>query len=219
MPVNRPFTSPDRRDRIKRCFFVDYENVHEAGLSGLMKLEKTDHVTIFYSKFVNTMTFELHRALNDTKAQVELISVQAGTKNALDFQLSTNLGYRINYDIVAKNKDAKYYIVSNDQGYCCLGPFWEQFGATVSVVTSIRSVVDPTDMSAYELAFRELGLTEQEEKEVVALLDAGMTGSPLHDALQRNIKPAARASEIYRKLKTVIMKQARTRAKNVASTD
>ncbi len=201
---SRPFLLPDRKHRISRYFFVDYENVHEPGMEGLSKLKSDDLVIVYYSKNVNTMTFDLHNEIVNAKANVELIRVTVGSKNALDFQLSSNLGYYINYNIVAGNKKCRYYIISNDNGYTVLSSFWEQFGAEVSVATSIRSICDPVDTSPFLPTIKTLSLTEAEEHTVVGCIRAGMYGSALHDALQRDVKPPERATEIYHALRSVI---------------
>ena len=49
------------------------------------------------------------------------IEVYAGSGNALDFQLSSYLGYLIGLGY----ENANFYIVSNDKGYDCLCDFWQ----------------------------------------------------------------------------------------------
>lgn len=207
MFYNNSFIIPSKKDRIKRYFFIDYENVHEAGLGGLTELTSRDFVIIYYSQLVNNLSFDLHRAIIETPAKVEIIKVQNGTKNALDFQLSSNLGYFINFNLVAGNKKCKYYIVSADNGYCCLIPFWKDFGAEVCVSGSLQNIINPQkniSASSFSSALRSIGLTEQEELLVSGFLEANLRGADLHDALQKNIKTPGRASEIYRSLKKIL---------------
>ena len=58
-------------------------------------MTEEDTVCIFYSDNADSMTFDLHRKLNETKANIIYHKVAVGTKNALDFQLATYLGYLI----------------------------------------------------------------------------------------------------------------------------
>ena len=52
-------------------YLVDFENVNGDGLTGIEQLKAEDCVTIFYSKNAATISFEVHQALNNTKAQIE----------------------------------------------------------------------------------------------------------------------------------------------------
>ena len=49
-------------------YLVDYENVNVAGLNGVSKLIENDFVIIFYSENAETLTFGMHRRINESKA-------------------------------------------------------------------------------------------------------------------------------------------------------
>lgn len=76
-------------------YLIDFENVKSRGMEGVELLTEEDTVCIFYSDNADSMTFDLHRKLNETKANIIYHKVAVGTKNALDFQLATYLGYLI----------------------------------------------------------------------------------------------------------------------------
>ena len=76
-------------------YLVDYENVNTEGLQGVEQLTAADEVIIFYSEHADRLTFDLHRRLNESKAQIHYFKVGACKKNALDFQLVSYLGYLI----------------------------------------------------------------------------------------------------------------------------
>ncbi len=80
---------------IMAYYLIDFENVKSRGMEGVELLAEEDTVCIFYSDNADSMTFDLHRKLNETKAQIIYHKVAVGTKNALDFQLATYLGYLI----------------------------------------------------------------------------------------------------------------------------
>ena len=61
-----------------------------------------------------------------------------GTKNALDFQLATYLGY-----IICENekagKEAYYYVVTKDHGFSSLVTYWTKRGIDIALVGSLSS--------------------------------------------------------------------------------
>lgn len=97
---------------MKRYFLVDYENVNRDGLNGVTKLSEEDCVRIYYSESAQTMTFGLHRRINESKALFEYIKVQIPIKNAVDCQILFDLR-----DIAKENRDAEYFIVSKDTDF------------------------------------------------------------------------------------------------------
>ena len=74
-------------------YFIDYENTHS--LNGINELTKEDSVIIFYSDNANSLSFDIHQEILKCEAYIEYKLVKVGTPNALDFQLSTYLGYLI----------------------------------------------------------------------------------------------------------------------------
>ena len=63
-------------------YLIDFENVKSRGMEGVELLAEEDTVCIFYSDNADSMTFDLHRKLNETKAQIIYHKVAVGTKNA-----------------------------------------------------------------------------------------------------------------------------------------
>lgn len=120
-------------------FLVDYENVHEDGLKGIAELAEADSVYIFYTANAASISFDMHKMLNSSKADVKLMNCGAGTKNALDFQLATYLGY-----LAAGNKSAEYFIVSKDKGFEAVCTFWKE------KQISVNSAFDLTGKNAQE---------------------------------------------------------------------
>ncbi len=103
-----------------KTYLVDFENVKSKGLSGIDRLTDEDHVIIFYSENSDTISFEMHCMVLQAKAEVDYMKVRVGGKNALDFQLSTLLGY-----LVAKGDNTHIFVISNDKGFDKLHDFWE----------------------------------------------------------------------------------------------
>ena len=102
-------------------FLVDFENVTSEGLSGVDKLSEGDKVVLFYSTKANKISMSIHVEMSKSLASFEYKEVSVGGKNALDYQLSTYLGY-----LIGQKEDTNYYIVSRDRGYEYLSDFWKQ---------------------------------------------------------------------------------------------
>ena len=121
-------------------YFVDYENVNAAGLNGIVRLTEEDVVVIFYSENANTMTFGLHRRINASRAQIRFQKVLSGSRNALDFQLSSYLGY-----VICENagKETTYYVVSRDRGYEVLTKYWKHQNVDVVIVSDLSPRPEP----------------------------------------------------------------------------
>ena len=116
-------------------FLVDYENVNVAGMNGLKNLSEEDTLIIVYSENASTMTFGLHKRLIETKATVEYHDVNLGTKNTLDFQLSSHLGYLIG--ICPEPQNEHFYIVSKDNGFQVLQQYWHHIKTSDSIIPQI----------------------------------------------------------------------------------
>lgn len=96
-------------------YLVDCENVQSNYKKLFNDVKKDSRFIIFYSNKVNKISLS-----SNSKIQCDYKKVEVGTKNALDFQLSSYLGC-----LIKENKNNNYYIVSNDKGYDCLCSFWK----------------------------------------------------------------------------------------------
>ncbi len=120
-----------------RIFYVDYENVQSLGVNGIDKLEADDKVVILYSEHADSMKIDIVRQIQSTEATVEFIVVDAGTPNALDFQLLTCLFIDI-------NDQDEIYIVSRDTGFDAAIKMAERKGfANIKRITTIDSLINP----------------------------------------------------------------------------
>ena len=110
-----------------RYFFIDYENVGQNGLYfGDNKI--TDSIiNIFYTERCMTINMDVIGNILDEDAKLQMHYAKNGIKNALDFQLSTYLGYVI----CETEGKAEYIIVSNDTGFDRVVDFWKKYSITV----------------------------------------------------------------------------------------
>ena len=97
-------------------YYIDFENVKTAGLKGVDALPSSDTVKIFAKGGSDQMKFNDIKTLMAAKATVTIEDVVTGTKNALDFQLLTDLMI----DCVKRagmSPAPKFVIISADHGY------------------------------------------------------------------------------------------------------
>ena len=104
-----------------KYYFMDYENVRISGFDGIEKLEKNDIIYVIYSEQSKSFSLDILEKAQKQGIIIEAYKVNVGNKNALDFQLSSFLGY-----IVGKSEDndCEYIIVSKDTGYDKVVEFW-----------------------------------------------------------------------------------------------
>lgn len=104
----------EKEDKVmKRYFFIDKENTGKRFLKGLKELSKNDTIIIFHCEQQGEIKNDILLALATTKAAIEIRKMQIHTKNAMDFQICTYMGYLYK----TYGNKAEYYIVSNDHGY------------------------------------------------------------------------------------------------------
>ena len=117
-------------------YLIDFENVKSRGMEGVELLTEEDTVCIFYSDNADSMTFDLHWKLNETKANIIYHKVAVGTKNALDFQLATYLGYLI-CEQQREGIHPNYFIVTKDNGFTSLMVYWKAQGVPVRIIRNL----------------------------------------------------------------------------------
>lgn len=183
-------------------YFIDYENLNKKGLESIETLSAKDRVFICYSQNANTLTFELHEKLMTAKCKVEYVKVEVGSKNALDFQLTSLLGYKI----ALHGKNESYCVVSNDTGFNCLKGFWENFGVKVSVVSDLLGSAqkDKEDELRGKLVSVLVGFEEAEIDRIVKFIMQYKTKQGLNNALMKAYKDSKKVGEIFVKINPFI---------------
>lgn len=103
---------------MKKIYLVDSENVGDVWVPLLVSSQPEDAVLVFYTQRSPHMNYENVRMLKETEKEAIFIKCFEGN-NALDFQLVSELGYRLKEDA-----DCEYIIVSNDTGYDAVVRYW-----------------------------------------------------------------------------------------------
>lgn len=151
-------------------YLIDFENVKSRGMEGVELLTEEDTVCIFYSDNADSMTFDLHRKLNETKANIIYHKVAVGTKNALDFQLATYLGYLI-CEQQREGIHPNYFIVTKDNGFTSLMVYWKAQGVPVRIIRNLLWGKNP-------VAEQNLLTEEEQETETAVTAAENVTEQP-----------------------------------------
>lgn len=185
-------------------FLVDYENVNVSGLDGVSKLTENDVVIIFYSENAETLTFGMHRRINESKAEIKFQKVAVKEKNALDFQLCTYLGYLIRDTMAEENN---YFIVSNDKGYAILPDYCKKFKIDLKIVSNLAkneikiiSTVENDSIGELEHELSKIFSSQNDIEEVVKIIKNSVTKTEVNNNLGKKFT-SQRGGEIYRAIK------------------
>ena len=123
-------------------YLVDYENVHNDGVTDIKRLSASDRVVIFYGDSIKSIPFETHVEMMASKAVIEYIETHKVAKNYLDFQLATYLGF-----LIGKGEKGPVYIISQDTGFDSIVDFWRGRNIEAFRQPSIASPSSPKDVS------------------------------------------------------------------------
>ena len=131
-------------------YYIDLENVHEAGFANLETLSESDTVIVFYSKSAPNLRINTVRRILASKVKFEWIYVhdyfvQAHQKNAMDFYLLTIL--LANYI-----PNEEMFIVSRDKGFDCTVQAAKSYCGIENIqrIVTIKSPAKTTDKQELE---------------------------------------------------------------------
>ena len=186
-------------------FLIDYENVNVDGFNGLLNCTENDQIKVFYTKGAETLTFGLHRRLSESKSKIDYFKVENGSKNALDFQLSSYLGY-----LIANNPNEKYYIVSKDKGYEILTVFWQKYKNLNSQVTLVSDLSLKNDQeekkklnSSIQSVLSDSSFKDL-QNDIFIIIEKYKTKQGIYNALVKNYEQK-KGSDIYKKIKPLLI--------------
>ncbi len=104
---------------VETFYLIDFENVHEDGLSGSANLGSHDHIYLFYTKNVPKISIKELAGLHS--ANLSTLEIPNGNQS-LDMHLVSYLGYLIGTNT---NNKCKYVIISKDTDYDNIVSFWK----------------------------------------------------------------------------------------------
>ena len=139
--------------------------------------------------------------------------VKVGTKNALDFQLTSYLGYLIGQYGIETN----YYIVSKDKGFEAVCDFWKTKYVSVRCISLKKT--EEIEKPKNEVASNELAALEEitsligndnEPEIILEIFNKNNTKQSINNGLAKHFKDSKKSSEIYQKLKPLMKSKNKT---------
>lgn len=192
-------------------YLIDYENVKN--LLGINNLTADDSVVIFYSQKANALTFDLHQEILSSQARIEYKCVEVGGQNALDFQLSTYLGYLIKQNESSESKI--YIIVSHDRGFSFVKSFWgKERSIDIQILPNLMGTIQDKDLDNGDsnmdieslLKDPKLKLSDNEVKGIIAMVKKYKTTQTINGYLNKLLKDSSKAGVILKTIKPFIKK-------------
>ena len=197
-------------------YLIDYENT--TNLSGIDKLTCDDKVVIFYSKKADSISFDCHKSILFSQASVEYKLVDVGGTNALDFQLSTYIGYLVKQ---TEAEPQEIYIVSKDKGYTFVASFWKnEKASSIGLITDLNKTKPPEEQpkiqtaaiiidDPIETALKQsnISLTDSELSSVIVTVKKFKTIQAINSNLNKLLKDSTKCGEIIAIIKPIIKKQ------------
>lgn len=144
---------------MKINYFIDSENVGDSWITLLDAADTDDEILVFYTLKSPHMNYRNIILLKNSPKDVTFIECIGGN-NGLDFQLTTELGYRI-----ALHPDEEYIIFSNDAGFDAVVKYWIARGISVSRTRSRADASAAAKKTAEEPVSAEKKEIPAEEKE------------------------------------------------------
>ena len=189
-------------------YLIDYENTKN--LSGINNLSADDCVVIFYSNKANSLSFDVHKEILSSNAKIEYKFVDVGSQNALDFQLSSYLGYIIKQN---ENTKCKICIVSKDKGFAYVSSFWEkEKSIEIQILCDLTgkeqnspSGIGDSDIESI-LRQSDIRLSESEIKEIFSMVKKYKTTQTINGNLNKLFKDSTKAGTILKLVKPFIKK-------------
>lgn len=176
-------------------YLVDYENIGIEGIKTLRDIKDKNVIIIFYSEN-SSQTLPLDIFNEQTTCYA--IKANVGTKNALDFQLSSYLGY-----LIATNFDSdEYTIVSNDTGYDCLCDYWKNYSIKVKRLPVTHEQVSYT-VTLNELV-SAIGKYNSYSDCLLKIINKHNSMHDICNDIQRLLRDSKKAGEIYKKIKPLL---------------
>jgi hypothetical protein len=175
-------------------FLVDFENVHISGLKGIKQLSAEDKIVIFYSD----NDCETVAVLTELRDDFLYAKISKSGQNALDFQLSTYLGFEI-----GKNSgnlaERAFWVVSKDTGFDNVVNFWlkSEFATHLKVKPKIKKI--PNILQAFSNIPKD-----NENADVIEIMTNATTCNDFHSLLVKKFK--SKAKDIYQQYKAEFKK-------------
>mgnify|MGYP000088993875 CR=1 FL=1 len=156
---------------MSKIFLVDTENVNFNSIINSRNLNEDDMIVLFLTIFTQKEFQKIKLDALNTKAKIIKIYADTGTKNSLDFQLVSFLGFLLGEH---KKEVNNYYIVSRDKGYLSsINLLVNCSNQHIELINSISNIVEDVELdfllNALVDKFKQQGFTYKTAKKMALL--------------------------------------------------
>jgi hypothetical protein len=218
-------------------YLIDFENVHAAAIANPALCTEGDVVYIYYGASSQDLPLTTIHTFFEKRVGLETMPVNTGTKNALDFQLATHLGWLIGS---GQYSGAAYRIVSNDTGFDCVVAYWKEKGMDIARIPDLSGKEKTTaktkpkakkaetqkvdakkaDAQPKKTSKGIISTTKAEmllylepdeyEDEVLKIFNGYKTRTSINNYLAKHFRDSQKASAIYKKLKPLMAEKGKS---------
>lgn len=178
---------------VETFYLIDFENVHEDGLSGSANLGSHDHIYLFYTKNAPKISIKELAGLHSANLSTQEIP---NGNQSLDMHLVSYLGYLIGTNI---NNKCKYVIISKDTDYDNIISFWKNKSG--SEITR-RSEIAPPKPAKAAVTPKSAGKADKETKTP----NASKKKTQLNTEIQRALSSAGYGQTTISKTASLVVK-------------
>lgn len=178
-------------------YLIDYENIQLEGIKDLKGVQEGDAIIVFYSENCKSTSLDVLDNIMTLKIVYSSFKVKVGTKNALDFQLITYLGYLIGKG----DENTNYFIVSNDKGFEAVSNFWKEHDISVNRISKKEHIAE--DLATLDEIKALIG-KHNDPDEVLKIFNKYKSKKDICDSLSKHFRDSKRVGEIYKNLKPLI---------------
>lgn len=187
--------------------FIDYENLKGNKLKHLI-FDENLIIYFFYTNSDTKIDLSVIEHITKNKSIIKCYKVSNGTQNALDFQLSTFLGY-----IIGKHKDTinqdEYIIYSEDTGFDKVVSFWKE-KYNINIKRVYNHTINDIDTSSFKCPhvtikdFVGVNMFGYDDV-VVNVCNHLVSKNEIHNELDRIIKNSKLTTKIYHNIKHILI--------------
>lgn len=202
-------------------YFIDFENVHSEGLKGISEIEQGAVVYLLYTETCKNISLDILESADTRGIKIHPIKVAVGSKNALDFQLSSLLGYFIGTN--KPNEGDEYVIISNDAGYDVVVNFWDKRKVKILKAGNF-SESKKTEKKLNDNKQKNVkGIKETTEQELLSylprdnffndilnIINSYKTKQAINNGISKLCKDSKKSGAIYKKLKPLFNEKDKT---------
>ncbi len=137
---NRTLSEPKEttNKRVPTRFYLDYENVREGGLDGVLNLPEGDEIVVVYTENAHNASWDLYSILRSRT----VIPVKAPTG---DQSADKRLIAQLAADVGVNGSSLRYVVVTGDKGFVdVIGFLKREYGVDVERCESIRASLFPS---------------------------------------------------------------------------